>query len=297
MKTAKTIEEQITLLRSRGVVIDDEDKAKEVLLDIGYYRLGFYLFPFEKTYPSKRDRTHEVVDGTNLATAVALYYFDFDMRNILLRYISRIEVAFRTYITYYISNKYKDLPTWFVSPKIVKNDYIKSFDTIVYTEDFKKNATIHRHHKKYINDKYAPAWKTIELMSFGAVICLYKNLKNTDDKLMICRCFGMDKIDDFINYIDTVRLLRNKCAHCYAIFDLNLPVGIRGGYFQIPRTKSTSISTAINVVLFLLRSISKNRSKDMQDDIKEAIEAAKIKRVDLQGIVDNVENFCAFSSK
>ena len=36
----------------------DEEKAKENLLDIGYYRLGFYFFPFEVTYPQlkKRDR-------------------------------------------------------------------------------------------------------------------------------------------------------------------------------------------------------------------------------------------------
>ena len=44
---AKTIEEQISLLRSRGMAINDQEKAEEVLLDVGYYRLGFYWFPFE----------------------------------------------------------------------------------------------------------------------------------------------------------------------------------------------------------------------------------------------------------
>ena len=38
-------------------------------------------------------------DGTKFEDAVALYYFDFDVRNLLNRYISRIEVAFRTYMT------------------------------------------------------------------------------------------------------------------------------------------------------------------------------------------------------
>ena len=55
-KQALTLDKQIKLLRSRGMSIADETKAKEVLLDIGYYRLGFYWFPFEKTYPSKRNR-------------------------------------------------------------------------------------------------------------------------------------------------------------------------------------------------------------------------------------------------
>lgn len=41
---AKTVDEQISLLQSRGMIIDNIDKAKEVLLDVGYYRLGFYWF-------------------------------------------------------------------------------------------------------------------------------------------------------------------------------------------------------------------------------------------------------------
>ena len=47
-KTATTVEEQIALLVSRGMTFDCEtEKVKETLLDIGYYRLGFYWNPFE----------------------------------------------------------------------------------------------------------------------------------------------------------------------------------------------------------------------------------------------------------
>ena len=45
-KQAKSLDEQITILRSRNVIIKDEEKAKEYLSDIGEYRLGFYSFPF-----------------------------------------------------------------------------------------------------------------------------------------------------------------------------------------------------------------------------------------------------------
>lgn len=42
-KTATTVEQQIALLESRGMVFDYTiEKVKEILLDIGYYRLGFY---------------------------------------------------------------------------------------------------------------------------------------------------------------------------------------------------------------------------------------------------------------
>ncbi len=45
---ATTIEQQIAKLKERGMVLDlPSEKIKEVLLDIGYYRLGFYWNPFE----------------------------------------------------------------------------------------------------------------------------------------------------------------------------------------------------------------------------------------------------------
>lgn len=47
MKKAYTIEQQIARLKSNGMTFDNEEKAKEILLDVGYYRLGFYSFPYE----------------------------------------------------------------------------------------------------------------------------------------------------------------------------------------------------------------------------------------------------------
>lgn len=58
MKQATTIEEQIALLKNRGMIIGDEDKAKEILMDIGYYRLGFYWFPLRKHIPQRIEPAH-----------------------------------------------------------------------------------------------------------------------------------------------------------------------------------------------------------------------------------------------
>ena len=198
-KKATTLEKQVELLRSRGVEITCEEKAKECLLDIGYFRLCSYLFPFEKTYPKYSNRTHEVIEGTKLSDAVALYYFDFDLRNILNRYISRIEVSLRTYITYTLSNKYKDSPVWFIDPNVMKADFIRNFDSVY--ESIRKKPVIKRHHKKYINDKYAPAWKTVEYMTFGNIENLYANLSSISDKLDISRHFGVNQTAIFENYI------------------------------------------------------------------------------------------------
>lgn len=53
MKTATSIEEQIQLLEERGMIFNDKEKAKEILLDIGYYRLGFIGSLTNKVIPQR----------------------------------------------------------------------------------------------------------------------------------------------------------------------------------------------------------------------------------------------------
>lgn len=60
MKKALNIDQQIAKLKSHGMEFDNEEKAKEILLDIGYYRLGFYSFPFETTFPRINNRDHKL---------------------------------------------------------------------------------------------------------------------------------------------------------------------------------------------------------------------------------------------
>ena len=100
MKTATTIEEQITRLKDRGMSIGDEKRASEILLDVGYYRLGFYWFPMEISYPDKDKRTHKFKSGASFDKCVRLYEFDKELRCILSLYLHDIEVNLRTKVTY-----------------------------------------------------------------------------------------------------------------------------------------------------------------------------------------------------
>jgi abortive infection bacteriophage resistance protein len=121
-KTAITVYEQIEKLVSRGMELDlGEEKAKEILLDIGYYRLGFYWNPFEI------DSDHNLKKGTKFSDVVKLYYLDTDLKHILIKAINRIEINFKTQLIYYVSNKYSRNPTWFADKKIVSKKYVEEF--------------------------------------------------------------------------------------------------------------------------------------------------------------------------
>lgn len=271
-KSATTIEQQLDLLKSRGLAINDADKAREILLDIGYYRLGFYLFPFEKSYPELRNRTHEYVEGASFEDAVNLYYFDFDLRLLLMRYLNRIEIAFRTSLINNLSNKYSTNPVWFVSPTVVNRLYAREFECKVYTSDFKRNPIIHRHHQNNPNDRFAPAWKTLEFMTFGAVMKLYEQLKERDDKIFVAHKFGVRQVVTFESYMHAIRQVRNACAHGLLLYDLRLPRAIRRGPAAYNSTERNNIIGAIRVISYIMGTISANRASDMSEQIKSLYE-------------------------
>lgn len=287
-KKATNVNDQINLLRSRGMSIDDESKSKEILLDIGYYRLGFYCFPFEKSYPQKENRTHEYKDQTTFMDVVDLYYFDFELRNILLKYLSRIEINFRTHVTYLVSNHYPHSETWFVDDNIVNNSFISVFDEKIYNSNFKKNTFIKLHHKNHPSDKYAPAWKTIELMTFGSVIKLYSAIKDIKIQLEISRSYNVNKLQIFINYLNTLCTLRNICAHGSVIYDLKLNQSIKSGpALTISQdNERNNLYGAIKIIEFILNTISINRKNDFVAEL-EVIKEKYMKKKILNDIIEN----------
>ena len=277
-KSATTIDEQIKNLRERYMDISDEKKAKENLLDIGYYRLGFYWFPFEKSYPRKSNRTHEFKEGTKFEYAIQLYYFDFDLRNIFLRYISRIEINFRTQLIYLASNRYKDDPCWYMNPKYVKESFIQSKLFQQAIAEANREPAIKWDAKCY-KRKYAPAWKTLEHFTFGSVISLYENLKDGKLKHDISSTYGIQSPNQFSNYINTVRRLRNYCAHGKVLFDMKLREAISKGPAGDMGSKKTTLFGAYQVFRFLLGRVSNNRVLRMKEKILDAFKRVKYQEV------------------
>jgi len=266
---ATTIEEQIEILKKRGLIFDTgEEKAKEVLLDIGYYRLGFYWSPFEV------DAKHNLLTNTKFSTVLQLYYLDVDLKNILVKALNRIEINFKTQLIYYASNKYNNDAVWFSNPKIVKNSFVEGFYNF-YNKNIKtiNNKPIQKHHLKYKNHKYAPAWKTIEFMSLGSTIKLYDALLNESLKRKIAKQYNVLSLQNFKNYLKTIRFIRNICAHSDLLFDSNTSFTILSSpQIPIENDKTHCLDTAIRVILYFLKQISLKRYLEYKDDINIVIE-------------------------
>lgn len=263
-RKARSIEEQIKLLKKRGMIFDDEDKAEQILEDVGYYRLGFYWYHFQKDF-----KKHLFLDNTHFSTVINLYYLDVDLRFLLIKVLSRIEINLRTRIIYIVSNHYKDNPFWFADKKIMKNQFVDTLDNF-YTDIKKKNKVIAEHHRKYPNDKYAPAWKTLEFMTLGSLYTLFTSLKEEEIKTAIASKYGVRNIKVFDNYFKVIRNIRNICSHTRVLYDLSYyETVVKKGVVKISDEEKNSLSAIIKVISYFLQQISANRANDFQNNLKE----------------------------
>jgi abortive infection bacteriophage resistance protein len=269
-KQATTVEEQIALLESRGMVFDCEiEKIKESLLDIGYYRLGFYTYYFQDA------KSHKFTTEIKFNDIIKLYYFDFDLKMLMLRYIYRIEVHFRTQLLYYSSNHYKDNNTWYVDPKIVDNSILKEFNNIYYILKT-KNKSLIKQHDKYPSD-FAPAWKVFEFLTFGQIYKLFTNLKNVELKKQISTMYGFRDVSLLDNYLISIINIRNICSHNGVLFDYNQPRGIKripNLKYRITNGNTTNLNASLKLLLFMISKVSKNRANDLEQDITNILKDA-----------------------
>ena len=246
------------------MIFDDEDKAEQILEDVGYYRLGFYWYYFQKDL-----KKHLFQEDTYFSTVIDLYYIDVDLRFLLIKVLSRIEINLRTHIIYTVSNHYKNNPFWFADKRIMKNQFVDTLDNF-YTDIKKKNKVIAEHHRKYPNDKYAPAWKTLEFMTLGSLYTLFTSLKEEEIKTAIASKYRVRNIKVFDNYFKVIRNIRNICSHTRVLYDLSYyETVVKKGVVKISDEEKNSLSAIIKVISYFLQQISANRANDFQNNLKE----------------------------
>ncbi len=293
MKTATTIDEQLERLRSRGMTIGTVERAKEILLDVGYYRLGFYWFPMEKSYPKKDNRSHLFKAGTSFDKSVRLYEFDKELRQLLSLYLHDIEVNLRTKVIYHVSNKHKDNPFWFADSDVVMGPFICSFQR-KYSEEIKNNDVIRRHHAKHIDHQYAPSWKTLEYISFGDLIRLIDNLKDIETKKELYAFYGLTDEHSFPNYIEIIRQMRNNCAHGHPLFDLRLYKSLRAGKFRTLLKGDqgelwSNLNGVLLVIQYFLFYLPGNKGVQFSKDIKHLMNVHRKEDImDIVGYLNDV---------
>lgn len=210
-KRFKTLDEQIEILRHKGLIINDEEYARNILVRENYFFLNGYRFLFMKGINNKI-----YINGTTFEEMYSLFLFDREFRNIIFKYLLVIENNTKSVISYQLSKKYGYKESDYLKPRNFDfipekarqiNDLLKKMKRQVRVNGNQHSATKH-----YItNYGYIPLWVLVKVLSFGLVSELFSVLKK-EDRLSICDFFGIE-IDAYEAYLPILANYRNLCAH------------------------------------------------------------------------------------
>lgn len=213
-KPALTFEQQLDLLRHRGMAVPDVDRAARWLEKVSYYRLSAYFLPFKDGENFRA--------GTDFNDVAGLYIFDRKLRLLVLDAIERIEVAIRTAMTYEIGHAYGAFghtdPDNF-APGFEHGRFMEELNA----EEARAKETFAGHfRKKYTSEPHLPVWMATELLSFGTVSKLYGALAPTL-KQRIAAEYGVD--EQFLrSWLHSLSYVRNVCAHHKRLWNRKLAI-------------------------------------------------------------------------
>jgi len=216
IKPPKNFEEQLAILKSRGLIVDNKSKAIEVLQNISYYRLSAYFLPFQA-------QTDKFNKGTTLENVLTLYEFDRHLRDLLWDAIESIEISIRTQLTYHLAHKYGAFGY------TDSGNFNSNFNHSEWLERLKENIErsrevfIKHYLAKYNEENNLPLWMATEVISFGQLSTLFSGLRKEDKQAISHEKY---KLDQFVlsSWCHTLVYIRNLCAHHSRIWNRILAI-------------------------------------------------------------------------
>lgn len=211
IKTFKTIDEQIDILKSKGLKIEDYVDTRDILLRENYFFISGYRHLFLK---SNKDRMF--IPGTEFKELYAMFNFDRQMRNIFFKNLLIVENNAKSIFSYTLSKKYGIKEKNYLNPANFDrsneksrqvNDLLKKIKRQIRVNGGQHSATMH-----YINNYgYVPFWVVVKVLSFGLISELFTILKSEDQK-EISSVYDVP-VSSLLCYFPILANFRNLCAH------------------------------------------------------------------------------------
>lgn len=212
-KNFKTIEEQIEILRSRGLTINDESQARDFLLRNNYYRISGYSLTLRKNDVFSKSATFQNI--------VDIYNFDHELRHIILQYLEVIEVQMKSVYVYEFTKVHG--PTGYLDESFFTNK-AKHKEIIDKANQQKNQRLPHEAYlKHFVNElqQNIPLWAYVDLFTISDISFLY-SISEQPIKNAVARTFGltMSKGAAILgSYMHSMTIIRNLCAHGSRIYN------------------------------------------------------------------------------
>lgn len=236
MKDFRTYNEQIAILKDRGLIINNENYALEKLREDNYYNIvnGYKdLFIISGS-------TDNFISGATFEELYALYEFDRVLKNIFFKAILKVENILRSLIAYNFSEKYgnknylildnfetlkgsgctekkyqqriEQIQKLFSN---IQNDIASAIDKKAYIKHY------------ILNYGFVPLWVLVNSMSLGRLSNFYSLM---DQSVRIKVAMNWNIQERYLNqYIKLMSYYRNLCAHDERLYNAKC-------YQDIPNT-------------------------------------------------------------
>lgn len=277
-----SITDQIALLKSRGLTFADEAYAAKVLEHISYYRFAAYLRPMESD-----KTTHQLHVGATFENALALYEFDAKLRALIFDAIQKIEISIRSKMIHEFSLAHGAF--WFFHESCFtdKHRFVESMNVLEKELSRSKDEFIKEHIAKYGKAEYPPAWKTLELATFGTTSKLFANFSDTRLKKKIARSYGIPQHEILESWTAAIGPLRNCCAHHGRLWNRKFPITpllpsrMRRPWIADLNISNNKLYAVLCCVAYMLNAIDDNNT--FASDLTNLISAYPIVSVSAMG--------------
>ncbi|MFA5696375.1 MAG: Abi family protein [Bacilli bacterium] len=230
-KVFKTLDEQIEILKEKGLIIENEELAKEVILRENYFFLNGYRRIFLK---SKTDKTF--LPGTTFRELYALFVFDRNIRNIFFKNILVVENNLKSLFSYQLSRQYGVKEKDYLNESNFTSDHSRRRQVRDVIGKMKRQIKVNGHQHSatmhYINKYgYIPMWVLVKVLSFG-IISEFYNILKVEDKLSLAEFYHLE-IDAFSIFLNMLANYRNVCAHEDILFDNRTQMRILDNVYHV----------------------------------------------------------------
>jgi abortive infection bacteriophage resistance protein len=211
------IDDQISRLKNRGLIINDVVYATSKLSSISFYRLRAYTYPFQ----NNNDPSHPFIKKISFDEIIGFYEFDRELRLLVFDAIERIEIALRTRIIYYYA--LTNGSHWFENKNLYRNwGYFNNDISALDKEINRSEEEFIKHYKStYSSPLRPPAWMSLEVATLTTLSKIFQNLSRSAEKKKIARSFGLD-ILVLENWMHILSNVRNICAHHSRLYNRTL---------------------------------------------------------------------------
>ena len=271
MKEYKTFNQQLTILRKRGLVVPTDGRPKRFLEQENYYNvINGYKDLFLQKDSNGNCITPEVyIENTHFNELKSLFLLDRDLRILFLKYILIFENSIKTVISHEFTRKYSKPNSYLEIQNYVNNDPKKvlhqiSILTKTIHEKVDKEGAIQHYVEEY---GAVPLWVLVNYLTIGNIAHLYAILIDSD-KNTIAKYYSEKynkqhestprlriSKDDLESALKVINLIRNKCAHDERLYNSdfkNIRVVNIANHFKYTNYDNKKIIVAILYLKVLL---------------------------------------------